>query len=103
MVKTYVYANVSTKKGILQLIFDYDKNMNFMNTISDLESFVYYTEVFMKEGDKTIKNYELSTYSPVHYIGTRLDDNHCMSRSGIVYELNDGDIIEENLGVMLTK
>lgn len=103
MVKTYVYANVSTKKGILQLIFDYDKNVDFMNTIDNLESFVYYTEVFMRVGDTTVKDHALSTYSKVHYIGTKIDENHCICSSGNIYELEDGDVVEENNKVMLTK
>ena len=60
MIKTYVYANVSTKKGILQLIFDYDKKV-YKKVFSDIDTPVFYFFFFGHSTPRCILPYNIST------------------------------------------
>lgn len=103
MFKTYVFVNVSTKRGILQLVLNYDKNTDFISNIQNIESYVFYTEVHDLVDGKYVYNMELSKFSNTYYMGYRMDDNHVISNSGKIYELSDNDEIVGFNGVILSK
>ena len=90
----YIYVGYNTKKGILQSIYKYnelfDKSFNPFNGV---EYIYYYHEVFNDEEGYMKIDLSKSCFSEIYYFGKRIDNNHCLSYSGSVYELNENDVV----------
>ncbi len=90
MIKSFIFINLNTKKGILQAVCDVDKISDDFIDDERIESFVIYNEVHNE--DRSI-DFDNSKFTSIYYIGTKISDNQVMTRSGNIYEIRDEDVV----------
>lgn len=92
MNKTFAFVNVVTKKGILQLVIRLENdNLDFINDIDEIESFVLYHERYINRNGNMMIDLDASKFSPTYFIGERIDDIHCRLYDGSIREINKND------------